>query len=308
MAGAPAPPDAAPTPPDAAPAAPAKKQTAGLSPDVVSEPPETPPPPEAAAQQPADSEEHERLKKEVETHQKTIQQMEQMLQSYPPDAPKPEFLTQGLEGARRALKQAEEKIATLPAPAAPDPARVAQLEQLINVHQGTIAQFEQMKTSYPPNAVPDFLQEGLNEAQQALTKAQQELAALRGETPPSAVSAPAAAETPATGAKGRPRLVLFDGKHEFLLPTDKTEIIVGREDPVSHIFPEIDLTSYGGEAGGVSRQHARLNYTNQQWTITDLNSTNHTRVNGTRLEPDMPTPIDDGTQIQFGRIAAVFRV
>lgn len=102
--------------------------------------------------------------------------------------------------------------------------------------------------------------------------------------------------------------MLFDGKHEFLLPTNKTEIIIGREDPVSHIFPEVDLTSYGGEAGGVSRQHARINVHDNQWTITDLNSTNHTRVNGSRLEPDTPIAITDGAQLQFGRIAAVFRL
>ena len=29
------------------------------------------------------------------------------------------------------------------------------------------------------------------------------------------------------------------------------------------------------ETGGVSRQHARLNYSAGQWTVTDLNSTNY---------------------------------
>ncbi len=288
------------------------------APDTASDPtPDaTAPAPDPDPAAPAgDTEERQRLESEIERHNKTIQQMEQMLTSYPPEAPKPEFLTQGLEGARRALVQAQTKLDALDPAPAPDPAEVSRLEQIIKVHSDTVAQFEQMKQGYPSGEVPTFLVDGLTEAQQALEKAQHDLAVLQGE-PPRPPLAPAAASvseapTPApteTGTPGRPRLVLFDGKHEFLLPTQKSEIIIGREDPVSHIFPEVDLTSYGGEAGGVSRQHARMNVSQNQWTITDLNSTNHTRVNGNRLEPDTPTPIEDGAQLQFGRIAAVFRL
>jgi pSer/pThr/pTyr-binding forkhead associated (FHA) protein len=104
-----------------------------------------------------------------------------------------------------------------------------------------------------------------------------------------------------------PRLVVEDGGKELPLPTDKAEIIVGREDPISGIFPEIDLTPYGGESGGVSRQHARINRANGQWTITDLNSTNYTRVDGNKIDPSLPVPIRDGARIQFGRIAVTFR-
>jgi pSer/pThr/pTyr-binding forkhead associated (FHA) protein len=92
------------------------------------------------------------------------------------------------------------------------------------------------------------------------------------------------------------------------LPTDKAEITVGREDPVSSIFPEVDMTAFGGEAGGVSRQHARLTQSNGQWMIIDLNSTNYTRVDGTRLEPNVAMPLRDGMRIQFGRIAAIFHL
>ncbi|HNP72001.1 MAG TPA: FHA domain-containing protein, partial [Kouleothrix sp.] len=113
--------------------------------------------------------------------------------------------------------------------------------------------------------------------------------------PPAPSSAPAV-----------PRLVFDDGK-ELRLPTDKPEIIVGREDPISGIFPEIDLTPYGGETGGVSRQHARLSHSNGQWAIADLHSTNYTRVDGARLEPDVPTPIKSGSRLQFGRVAMTFQ-
>jgi pSer/pThr/pTyr-binding forkhead associated (FHA) protein len=101
---------------------------------------------------------------------------------------------------------------------------------------------------------------------------------------------------------------LSEGGHTLQFPADKDEIIVGREDPVSNIFPEIDLTPYGGETGGVSRQHARITRSNGAWMVTDLNSTNFTRVDGNRLEPNIPVPIRDGSRLQFGRIVTVFHM
>ena len=53
--------------------------------------------------------------------------------------------------------------------------------------------------------------------------------------------------------------------------------------------------------------YARISRTNGQWTITDLNSTNYTRVDGNKLDPSLPAPIKDGARIQFGRIATTFR-
>jgi pSer/pThr/pTyr-binding forkhead associated (FHA) protein len=105
-----------------------------------------------------------------------------------------------------------------------------------------------------------------------------------------------------------PRLIVVNGNHEIALPTDKKEIIIGREDPVSHIFPEVDLTPFGGESGGVSRQHARINNEGGEWSITDLNSTNYTHVDGKRLEPNTALPVRDGVQIRFGRVATVFKL
>jgi pSer/pThr/pTyr-binding forkhead associated (FHA) protein len=121
------------------------------------------------------------------------------------------------------------------------------------------------------------------------------------------VEQPAPPPPPPPQPAPAPRLVLDESGKELPLPTDKAEIIVGREDPISGIFPEIDLTPYGGESGGVSRQHARINRANGQWTITDLNSTNYTRVDGNKLDPSLPAPIRDGSRIQFGRVAVTFR-
>jgi hypothetical protein len=40
----------------------------------------------------------------------------------------------------------------------------------------------------------------------------------------------------------------------------------------------------------------------------DLNSTNHTKIDGARLEPNVPTPVHDGARLQFGRLSMMFRL
>lgn len=271
-------------------------------------------PPEAAPA--TDQVERQRLEGLIAAHRETITQYEQMLTRYP-EGTAPPFLVAGLDEARKALEQAETDLAGLAPPSepsGPDPAEVARLEGLLTAHRETIAQYQQMHDRYPAGAAPAFLKAGLDEAQKALEQTEAELAALRGEavvpvlaTASAPASAPAAVP-PAAAPAAAPRLVLVTDGQELRLPTGKTEIIVGREDPVSQIFPEIDLTQHGGESGGVSRQHARISQQNGQWTIVDLDSTNYTRVDGARIEPNTPTPIQDGTQIHFGRVAVVFHI
>ncbi len=123
--------------------------------------------------------------------------------------------------------------------------------------------------------------------------------------PPQAPSAPTAAPAqPATQQAGGPRLVGSDGAVISLPP--KNELVVGREDPISGIHPDVDMTAHGGEAGGVSRRHALLRQQNGQWSVTDLDSTNFTRVDGSRAAPHTEVPLQDGSRIQFGRIEFVF--
>jgi pSer/pThr/pTyr-binding forkhead associated (FHA) protein len=85
-------------------------------------------------------------------------------------------------------------------------------------------------------------------------------------------------------------------------PPGRTEVIIGREDPVSNVFPEIDLTDHGGDEGGVSRQHARVFMQANQVYIEDLNSTNYTHVSQQRLVPGQPHPLRDGDEVRFGRV------
>jgi pSer/pThr/pTyr-binding forkhead associated (FHA) protein len=89
-------------------------------------------------------------------------------------------------------------------------------------------------------------------------------------------------------------------------PPGKTELIVGREDPVSGIFPDIDLTDHGGDEGGVSRRHARIFVEGSDLFIEDLNSTNYTYVNQQKLTPGQPHPLNSEDEVRFGRVKLIF--
>jgi pSer/pThr/pTyr-binding forkhead associated (FHA) protein len=82
--------------------------------------------------------------------------------------------------------------------------------------------------------------------------------------------------------------------------------VVGRYDhDLDGIPPEVDLSQMQG-ADTVSRMHALLEHVGSTYTLTDLNSTNSTRINSKRLEPDKATPINDGDTLQFGKITCIF--
>jgi pSer/pThr/pTyr-binding forkhead associated (FHA) protein len=112
-------------------------------------------------------------------------------------------------------------------------------------------------------------------------------------------SQPATAPTTLWG-----KLIFSDGK-EVLLSGERA--LVGRADhDVSEINPEVDLSSMDG-ADTTSRIHATIEHIGSTYTVTDLNSTNSTRINGKRLEPDKATPISDGDKLTFGKVTCTFK-
>ena len=58
----------------------------------------------------------------------------------------------------------------------------------------------------------------------------------------------------------------------------------------------------------VSRQHAVLERRGDQWTVTDLGSTNGTEIGGQRSPPQQPTPLTPGSRVGFGDVECVFEV
>src|SRR5688572_5995544 len=79
--------------------------------------------------------------------------------------------------------------------------------------------------------------------------------------------------------------------------------IVGRTDESSDFTPDIDLATLGGREHGVSRRHAALVRYRGTTHILDLNSVNGTFLNGKRLIPDTPYPMNEGDDLKFGNLS-----
>lgn len=102
------------------------------------------------------------------------------------------------------------------------------------------------------------------------------------------------------------RLIVEADNQEFDL-SGKDNITIGREDAVSNIFPDVDLTPHAGEEGGVSRLHARIFVENGQYMLEDENSTNFTFLNRQRLAGKTPTPLHDSDEVKLGRVLLRFK-
>ena len=82
--------------------------------------------------------------------------------------------------------------------------------------------------------------------------------------------------------------------------------LVGRTDPLSNIFPEVDLSRFDPHTK-VSRRHARIWRDGDVYKVEDLGSVNGTVINDVhRLEPRQPRPLDSGDRIKVGETTLHF--
>ncbi len=102
------------------------------------------------------------------------------------------------------------------------------------------------------------------------------------------------------------RLVI-EGTTELATPTyllQKDENLVGRRDPMSNIFPEVDLSKFDPQTK-ISRRHARIWRDGTVFRLEDLGSSNGTTVSvdlnePLRLVPHRPHPLANGDKIKIG--------
>jgi serine/threonine-protein kinase len=88
----------------------------------------------------------------------------------------------------------------------------------------------------------------------------------------------------------------------------KEDNLVGRSDPHSNIFPEVDLSKFDPETK-VSRRHARIWRKGDQFLIEDLNSVNGTVINdAVRLAPRQPRVLESGDKLRLGETTLHFLV
>jgi pSer/pThr/pTyr-binding forkhead associated (FHA) protein len=102
-----------------------------------------------------------------------------------------------------------------------------------------------------------------------------------------------------------PRLTVASSGMYFDI-SGRIEVLIGRVDPFSQIFPEIDLTAYGGDEGGVSRKHCRITLAGNQFFVEDLNSSNGTWIGTCRLSPGVRTALNNGDQLRLGKLLLNF--
>jgi serine/threonine protein kinase len=109
-----------------------------------------------------------------------------------------------------------------------------------------------------------------------------------------------AGKPPATPAKQARVVVLSSGQP---IPLTGDLMVVGRQDPILGIYPEINLADKT-----VGRRHAYLRNQQGKFTVEDLNALNKTRLNGVTLTPHEERTLKDGDILRFGSVEVRFEL
>lgn len=80
------------------------------------------------------------------------------------------------------------------------------------------------------------------------------------------------------------------------------EVDIGRLDPSSGSFPDVDLTDYGGAEEGVSRHHAKIIRRGSKVFVEDLGSFNGTFLNGKKLPPHRCETLKSGDELKLSKL------
>lgn len=109
--------------------------------------------------------------------------------------------------------------------------------------------------------------------------------------------------------------LVIDGTSELDTPAfslEKNDNLVGRRDPMSNIFPEVDLSKYDPQTK-ISRRHARIWRDGGNFMVEDLGSSNGTVLlpgisDSVRLMPHTPHALANGDRIRVGDTTLHFLV
>ena len=131
----------------------------------------------------------------------------------------------------------------------------------------------------------------------------------KSEAPTGELNQPAAAPAPAPSAQPAGAVAAFKAKFTVVrggrkgqeFPLEDGNNLIGRWDPETGSFPEVDLDADDPEAK-ISRKHALCRIENGKITVEDIGSLNGTYVNrGQRLQPGSPADIKNGDEIIIGK-------
>src|SRR3984885_11385378 len=123
-----------------------------------------------------------------------------------------------------------------------------------------------------------------------------------GEIKPEAAPKAAPATAAAAGAPFKAKLsVVRGGRKGQEFPLEDGNNLVGRWDPETGSFPEVDLDQDDPEAK-ISRKHALIRFEVGKITVEDIGSLNGTYVNRQpRLMPGNPVELKSGDEIIIGK-------
>jgi serine/threonine-protein kinase len=118
--------------------------------------------------------------------------------------------------------------------------------------------------------------------------------------------------TPAGGRITAQLVILGTSEIVKPFPIEKDAVLLGRTDPHTGIFPEIDLTMFDPETK-VSRRHARIYRQGEQFLVEDLGSVNGTVVNSVnggsiRLNTKSPRVLSAGDELKLGGTLLKFMI
>lgn len=83
----------------------------------------------------------------------------------------------------------------------------------------------------------------------------------------------------------------------------RKEFSFGRISDGQLILPDIDLTEFDAYSQGVSRLHASISIQGTMISISDLASSNGTRVNGQKIEKHINYPLSNGDIVALGKLS-----
>lgn len=106
---------------------------------------------------------------------------------------------------------------------------------------------------------------------------------------------------PSAAPQKQARLVVLSSGQT--IPFAGELMVVGRQDPISGIFPEISFADKT-----VGRRHAYLRNQQGTFTVEDLNALNKTRLNGVTLTPHEERTLKDSDIIRFGSVEVRFEL
>lgn len=97
----------------------------------------------------------------------------------------------------------------------------------------------------------------------------------------------------------------IEGTEAPIIFHNRQEIILGRADPKTDKYPDIDMSGLPINFASISRRHMRLIFVNGNWHAEDMGSSNGTWLNGNLMVAYKRYPLRNGDRFRVGTVDSV---